>query len=69
MDNISFHASERIECMCLEARVKLVYLLPYSPDLNPIEGFFAELKAFIKRTGSCLKMTQMEILNNFWSGA
>jgi transposase len=29
--------------------VKLVYLPPYSPDLNPIEEFFAELKAFIKR--------------------
>jgi transposase len=24
-------------------------LPPYSPDLNPIEEFFAELKAFIKR--------------------
>jgi transposase len=32
-----------------EAGVKLVYLPPYSPDLNPIEEFFAELKAFIKR--------------------
>lgn len=49
MDNASFHHSERIECMCLEAGVKLVYLPPYSPDLNPIEEFFAELKAFIKR--------------------
>ena len=29
--------------------VKLVYLPPYSPDLNPIEEFFAKLKAFIKR--------------------
>jgi transposase len=32
-----------------DAVVKLVYLPPYSPDLNPIEEFFAELKAFIKR--------------------
>jgi transposase len=29
--------------------VKLVYLPPYLPDLNPIEEFFAELKGFIKR--------------------
>lgn len=29
--------------------MKLVYLPPYSPDLNPIEEVFAELKAFIKR--------------------
>lgn len=35
--------------MCLERGVKLVYLPPYSPDLNPTEEFFAELKAFIRR--------------------
>jgi len=35
--------------MCRDASVKLVYLPPYSPDLNPIEEFFAELKAFIKK--------------------
>jgi transposase len=30
--------------------VKLIYLPPYLLDLNPIEEFFAELKAFIKRS-------------------
>jgi transposase len=49
MDNASFHHSERIEQMCSDAGVKLVYLPPYSPDLNPIEQFFSELKAFIRR--------------------
>jgi transposase len=49
MDNASFHHTERIEQMCHDAGVKLVYLPPYSPDLNPIEEFFTELKAFIKR--------------------
>jgi hypothetical protein len=49
MDNSSFHYSDRIDQVCLDAGVKLVYLPPYSPDLNPIEEFFAELKAFIKR--------------------
>jgi transposase len=49
IDNASFHRSERIEQMCHAAGVKLLYLPPYSPDLNPIKEFFAELKAFIKR--------------------
>jgi transposase len=35
--------------MCTEEGVRLLYLPPYSPDLNPIEEFFAELKAFIKK--------------------
>ena len=48
MDNASFHHSEQIEQRCSEAKVKLVFLPPYSPDLNPIEEFFAELKAFIR---------------------
>lgn len=48
MDNTSFHHSESIAQMCAKAGVKLVYLPPYSPDLNPIEEFFAELKSFIK---------------------
>ena len=49
MDNASFHHSERITQMCDDAGVKLLYLPPYSPDFNPIEEFFAELKAFIKK--------------------
>jgi transposase len=49
MDNASFHHSERIRQMCSDTGVKRVYLPPYSPDLNPIEEFFAELKAFIKK--------------------
>ena len=48
MDNASIHYTERIKEMCRDAGVKLVYLPPYSPDKNPIEEFFAELKAFIK---------------------
>lgn len=49
MDNASFHRTEQVEQLCRDAGVKLLYLPPYSPDLNPIEEFFAELKAFIKR--------------------
>jgi transposase len=35
--------------MCRATGVILIYLLPYSPDLNLIEEFFAKLKAFIKK--------------------
>jgi len=49
MDNASFHHSPKIKQLCDDAGVKLVFLPPYSPDLNPIEEFFAQLKKFIKR--------------------
>jgi transposase len=48
MDNASFYRSNRVEESCAEAGVILVYLPLYSPDLNPIEEFLAELKAFIR---------------------
>ena len=31
--------------------VKLMYLLPYSPDLNPIEECFSYMKSIIQRKG------------------
>ena len=35
--------------MCADAGVVLAYLPPYSPDFNPIEEAFAELKAWFKK--------------------
>jgi transposase len=49
MDNAAIYCSERIEQIYRESGVKLLYLPLYSPVLNPIEEFSAELKAFIKR--------------------
>jgi transposase len=34
--------------------VRVEYLLPYSPDLNPIEEAFLKIKAFIRRHASLL---------------
>lgn len=36
MDNASFRYLERITYICVDVGVKLVYLPPYSLDLNPI---------------------------------
>ena len=49
MDNASIHRSERIDKLCEDAGVKIIYLSPYSPDLNPAEGLFAQLKRFVRR--------------------
>ena len=49
IDNTSFHHSERIKEPYSNAGVKLVYLPPYSPNLNPIKELFSKLKAFIRQ--------------------
>ena len=33
----------------LGAKARLLYLPPYSPDLNPIENFFAKLEALLSK--------------------
>lgn len=49
MDNASFHRGGKIRQKCDAAGVKLIYLSPYSPDFNPAEQTFAQLKAFSKK--------------------
>lgn len=49
MDNASFHHDPKVQEMCDAAGVKLLYLSPYSPDFNPVEEQFAQLKAFVKK--------------------
>ncbi|RDB26780.1 hypothetical protein Hypma_005272 [Hypsizygus marmoreus] len=51
LDNCRIHHVEGVEEMCEERRVKLVYLPPYSPDLNLIEECFSFVKAYIHRHG------------------
>ena len=47
IDNASFYYLERIKSLFNAFSVKLVYLPPYSPNLNLIKEFFSKLKAFI----------------------
>ena len=50
MDNAAFHKSEYTKKLIDNADCQLLFLPPYSPDFNPIEKFWANLKARIKRT-------------------
>src|SRR5687767_16038474 len=42
MDNLSSHKGQRIRAMIEAVGATLLYLPPYSPDLNPIELAFAK---------------------------
>jgi transposase len=44
MDNARFHQSARTRELIDDAGCELVFLSPYSPDLNPIEKRWANLK-------------------------
>jgi len=44
MDNLSSHKGERTPAIIRTAQADVVYLPPYSPDLNPIELAFSKIK-------------------------
>jgi transposase len=44
IDNANFHKSSKIKELIEEAGCELLFLPPYSPDLNPIEKHWAKLK-------------------------
>lgn len=49
MDNASFHKGGRIEELIQAAGCELLYLPPYSPDLNKIEQSWSWLKSRIRK--------------------
>ena len=48
MDNCSIHHVEEIDEVLQDAQILTHYLPPYSPDYNPIELAFSEVKYMIK---------------------
>lgn len=49
LDNASIHHVEQVEDLIeTQAGSKLIYLPPYSPDLNPVEGVFSQIKSIMK---------------------
>jgi transposase len=49
LDNASVHRDPSLVTIVEAAGFELLYLPPYSPDLNPIEQTFNVLKAWIRR--------------------
>lgn len=47
-DNATFHKSKQFVEAFEQGGIQLLFLPPYSPDLNPIEQFWATLKAWIR---------------------
>jgi transposase len=49
MDNLSVHKGERVRELIEGRGCELLYLPPYSPDLNPIEEAFAKIKGVLRK--------------------
>ena len=49
MDNLGSHRGNAIRAAIRRRGAKLLFLPPYSPDLNPIEQVFAKLKHLMRK--------------------
>lgn len=49
LDNLGSHKGDAIRKAIRAAGAHLLFLPPYSPDLNPIEQVFAKLKALLRK--------------------
>ena len=52
MDNLAAHKSTPIRDAIEAVGARLLFLPPYSPDLNPIENAFAKLKAMLRKAAA-----------------
>ena len=62
MDNLSAHKGEKVRELIEGEGCELIYLPPYSPDFNPIEGAFSKLKSYLRAACARSQDTLMEII-------
>lgn len=58
MDNMRSHHVKAVREVLENAGIKVLYLPPYSPDLNPIEKMWSKMKAILR----CWKIRSLELL-------
>jgi len=72
IDNASFQNSLKIKELIDSTGAKLLYLPPYSPDLNPIEHYWHKIKTAIRKLMRDTKMLldeAMEVVLNKMVGS
>lgn len=66
MDNLSSHKVDGVRQRIAQCGAELLYLPPYSPDLNPIEKAWAKLKLLLRaaqaRTAEALEQAIADLL-------
>lgn len=66
LDNANFHNKKRLTKLLKDANCRLIFLPPYSPDLNPIEHFWDRMKNKIRDTAhlyETLELATMAAVN------
>lgn len=65
LDGLGAHRTDRVRELIEERGADLVFLPPYSPDMNPIEEAFSKIKSIVRKAGARTR----EALDEAISGA
>jgi transposase len=60
IDNASHHPKDKIEEVADEYGFRVIYLPKYSPDLNPVEKYWANIKNWLR--------LHLQKFDSFWDG-
>ena len=60
IDNLGSHKGKAVRQAIRAAGAKLFFLPKYSPDLNPIEKFFAKLKHWLRKAASTHRRCRLQ---------
>lgn len=52
MDNVAFHQVDGVKEAIEKRGARLVYLPPYSPELNPIEPMWGKIKHYLRKASA-----------------
>ncbi|MBZ9749696.1 transposase [Deinococcus sp. HMF7604] len=63
MDNLGAHLRTEVRALIEAQGAVLVFLPPYSPDLNPIEMMFSKLKAETRRLEARTRTTASDAIH------
>ena len=81
MDNLGSHKGRRVRAMIEAAGAELRFLPPYSPDFNPIEKAFSQIKAHLRkaaertvgglwnRIGEVIELVTQQHARNYFAAA
>ena len=68
LDNFATHKAKRVREKAKELNIELIYLQPYSPDLNPIEYLWKSIKKIISISEIETKEELLEIVRDNFCG-
>ncbi len=67
IDNLNVHQSENAQRLVAARGARLVFLPPYSPDLNPIERCWSKVKAILRKLKARTFDELIEALNTVFA--